>query len=286
VGPLLALVLLASGCWHDDGSEPPPAVRLPFSLQQVAGTTPVGRPAVYDGVTLAFKGRPVVMKQLRVAYRVTSDEPEAVFRQWLAQLAALRLGKIGLEVGGGPGRWLKASAYGPYQPDQPPTGWAELALWRAEDAPYLLLTVARRADATPGAAAVPPSVPSSSAPPAVPDTRRQAGDVLFVEQRQEMHLPPGTRDLMPVHPTPSGTGGSTSVLAAADARAATKALLDEARALSSAGEVRGPTTTTQDGVRVVEASFDIAAGGWGFHVVSAQGADDDVATLWVTSSAD
>lgn len=286
---LLALVLLASGCWHEDGSKRPPvtpAVRLPFSLKQVAGTTPVGRPAIYDGATVLFNGKPVVMSQLVVAYRITSGEPEAAFRQWLAQLATLRLGKMELQVGGGTGQWLRASAYGPDQPDQPPTGWAELALWRTGDEPYLLLTVAQRADAPPAAAATPPSVPTGQPPPAVQGGRRQAGDVLFVEQRQAMHLPAGTRDLMPTLPTPSGTGGSTSVLAAGDAEAATRALLDEARSLSPGGEVRGPTTTTQEGVQIIETSFDIAAGGWGFRVVSARGADDDFATLWVTSSAD
>jgi hypothetical protein len=290
VGSLLALALLASGCWFDDDPKPTSAgaaTTLPFSLTQVVGTTAVGRPAVFDGVTLLFKDKPVVMAQLRAAYRVTSKDPVAVFRQWLDQLASLQLGEIGVRVGGDPGEWLTASAFGgPHDPARPPTGSFELGLWRTENGTYLLVDVARRSDGQPAPASTPP-FPAAPTPPAeVPDRDRRTGDVLFTEQGHEMHMPPRCRDLMPSLPTSNGTGGSTSILAVEDASAAVESLLDEGRSLSAGAEVRGPTTTTQQGVQVTEASFDIGGGGWGFRVLAVRGKDDNFATLWVTSYAD
>lgn len=53
-----------------------------------------------------------------------------------------------------------------------------------------------------------------------------------------MHVPDGTRELIPGLPVARGEGGSYSVLAAGDAGDAVRALLDEGRSLFRENEVR------------------------------------------------
>jgi hypothetical protein len=263
-------------------------VALPFSLQQVSGTHPIGRPAIYDRTALRFKGQPVVMNQLTAVFRVASSDPVAAFRQWVGQIAELELGRINVQAGGVPGQWLVASAYGPYEADRPPIGWAEVALWNTADGPILLVDVAQRPGVTSTAvASVPPSIPHAPMPP-VPatDTERPPGKPLFIEQGHTVHVPAGAWKLMATLRTPSGTGGSRSVLATRDASATLAALLKEARSLSSGAEVQGPDTSTYGNLEVTELSFVIPAGGWGFQAVAVRGSGDDDATVYVTSGAD
>lgn len=52
---------------------------LPFGLTQVAGTRPIGRPAVFDDVPVEYAGVPVAARSLQAAYEVVGDDPVAVF---------------------------------------------------------------------------------------------------------------------------------------------------------------------------------------------------------------
>ncbi len=163
----------------------------------------------------------------------------------------------------------------------------DVQLWATDGDPVLLvsldrgLAVAPRNPTVVDDAGEPPEPPSD-----VDGRRRTAGDRLFEEQGTEMHLPDATWSLMPTLPTFGGTGGSTSVIAAEDADAAVRALLDEAQASSDYGEVTEPEATDADGMRVIQAAFVISAGGWGFHVVAVEAPGDPYATLYITSAAD
>jgi hypothetical protein len=151
----------------------------------------------------------------------------------------------------------------------------------------MLVSLDRAGDDPPRAPEVRDDAGATPAPGSVVDeSERTAGHQLFSEQGDVVHLPEGTRALMPTIPTFGGTGGSTSVLAAEDGEAAVRAMLDEAMAVSDHGEVTGPVIAEVEGTRVVYASFVITAGGWGFDVVTAQGLDDTYATVYVVSGAD
>lgn len=260
---------------------------MPFGLRQVDGTAAVGRPASYEDVLVQYRGEPVRGRRLQAVYLVTQDDAVGAFRAWLDQLSVLPLDEVSVAAGDGRlGQWLVASGSTTYRQDEPFGAFAQLQLWATGAGPVLLVDVSVRDGADPARPTTSPLPPAPRPEREVPDARAEAGDVLFTEQGQSLHLPHGTRGLLPTLPTPGGTGGSASVLAADDGDAAVRALLEEAQERSDAGEVRGPTTTVEDGVRVVRAGFVIPAGGWGFQVVAVRGQDDAAATLIVTSGAD
>jgi hypothetical protein len=253
---------------------------LPFGLQPVDGLTGIGRPAVSPSVDPAEAGT----VQLTAAFRIDADDPEEAFEAFVAQLAQsdeLGFGilSVGRADGGRADPWLIAGA-GDGRDS------LDLQVWTTAAQPVLLVTVIRR----PGDGAVTSAVGTVDAgdPPGSPLgwDGRTAGDGLIGEQDASLHLPDGTRALMPTIPVVCGTGGSFSVLAADDGRAAVDALLAEGMASSTYGQTDGPDERVVDGVTVITADFVIMAGGWSFDVVSVRGPADEAATLYVTSCAD
>lgn len=245
---------------------------LPYGITAPEGSVAVGRPAHYDTEDGS---------RLIAAYRIVADDPAAVMQAWIDQFerSELRLGEVSAGRGGG----------GPHDPWL----WAggddgdhlDVQLWSTEGDPVLLVEVSQRdgsATETVGGAAVDAGdEPDSS----LAWEERTGGDTLFSEQGDTIHLPDGATAEMPTVPIFAGTGGSFSVFSAPDAEAAVKALLDEAGERSSYGEVSGPHRR-DDGPAVVTGDFVIMAGGWSFDVVAIQAADDDLATVYVTSAAD
>ena len=273
------------------------SIDVPFGLDEIAGMEPVGRPAVFDHEYGSDTADPIMARSVRAAYRVTADDPPAVMRDVLAGLAGLSLddGSIrGIDdpgcpdCSGAPGLWIEASGR-----QEEAAGFGDsidLQLWAADDGPVLLVDVTRIVDS-----AAPPNTPTieehgtvdgSDSPSPVEASAGSAGDVLFSEQGDAIHLPEGTRALLPTFPTWCGTGGSTSVIAAEDGPAAVQAMLDEARTRSEWGEIEGPDVTTTDGVEIIRADFVISAGGWEFNLLAVRGPDDPYATVYVTSCAD
>jgi hypothetical protein len=258
-------------------------VELPFGLEPVEGTEPIGRVAVFDHVPVIRDGEPVTSRSLRAAYRVTADDPQAVFRAWAEQLDGMTLDELHFLTitDGRANAWVQTVALA--DDDQ-----ADLELWATDDGPVLLVSLDRMSDDPPR----PPTIVDEAGDPPAPEpadigpTGRTGGDVLFNEGGAAIHLPEGTTALMPTIPTQGGTGGSTSVLAAEDSEAAIDALLEEAQATNDFGDVDEPEVTMDDGVEVITAGFIIPAGGWGFEILSVQGPDDAAATLYVTSAAD
>jgi hypothetical protein len=280
------VLLTAPACGDDDATESTASAAshpLPFGLQQVEGTIPIGRPAVHRDALIEYGGTPIHGTKLHAAYRVTDDQ-QAALQAWVEQVAAL-----------GTLHRIQTNPYGAFGlSNDGALGYVEyldLQVWATDDGPILLVGM-ERSDELPPADGVPTEVVDTGGvdvggPEALgAPSNRGPGDDLFEEQGTTIHLPDGTHDLMPTLPTQSGTGGSTSILAAADAGAAIQALLDEADAASDQGDTTGPTESEYEGVRVVTASYEIPAGGWGFDVVAVQGPDDEEATLFVTSSAD
>lgn len=254
-------------------------VALPFGLEQLEGTEPIGRPAVYDRVIVQYNGVDIRARTLQAAYRVTADDPPAVVRAWLAQLDDLTLDVGTLSVGDG-GLWLEASAGPPL--DGPPGDTATLQLWATDEAPILLVYVNRVSDDPPRRPTIDDNAGTPPAPaPVIDSTERVAGDVLFTEQGDAIHVPSGTRALTPtLFPD---IANSLSVVAAEDGEAAVRALLDEATAVDGHGEATGPTVMTTDGTEVATAQFMIPAGGWGFEIVAVRAPNDPFATLYVAS---
>jgi hypothetical protein len=264
---------------------------LPFGLVQLTGTVPIGRPAVFEQVLYYDNGAPVRGTSLRAAYRVTDPDPVGVVRAMVERLDGLTLDEVSVraaaESGAGPIErqpWIQADGYADDPDDRDFVG---LQLWVTGELPILLVSVDRASALPPRAPTVSDEAGRPSAPRSVVDDRqRTAGDELFEEQGDEIHLPRGTWSLMPTLPTFGGTGGSTSVIAAEDAEAAVRALLDEARGLNGSGEVTEPKVTETNGTRIIEAGFVITAGGWGFDVVAVRAPQDPYATVYVTSGAD
>jgi len=263
---------------------------LPFGLEHVEGTTAIGRPAVYDSIVLEYDGIPVEGRILKAAFRVDAKDPGAVLREWVDQINELGVGEVSIRAGGGPDSgagpetpWLQADFY-----DGEVAGnGADLQLWTTGEAPVLLVSVTFVEPGGTPDLSIDDDAEGVAAPESVvDDSDRVEGDVLFSEQGDAIHLPDRSRSLMPTIPTFGGTGGSTSVLSAADGAAAVQDLIDEADATTPAGDVTAPMTTVLDGIDVVNASFNISAGGWGFSVVAVQGPDDPAATLHVVSYAD
>lgn len=296
VSAILLLGLVSCGDDRDQAALPSQAAvsegsagdsfPLPFGLVQLDGTVPIGRPVVYDHDRGTFNNVPVHVRSLRAAYRVPAADAVAVFRDWVGQLDGLALNDVCVRAGGAgtgaPEPWLQATNC-----DYSGGDYADLQLWATSSEPILLVSLDRAGDDPPRAPQVRDDAGATPAPGSVVDeSERTAGHQLFSEQGDVVHLPEGTRALMPTIPTFGGTGGSTSVLAAEDGEAAVRAMLDEAMAVSDHGEVTGPVIAEVEGTRVVYASFVITAGGWGFDVVTAQGLDDTYATVYVVSGAD
>jgi hypothetical protein len=275
------------GC-GDDGGTATGAVgstELPFGLEPVHGTEPIGRPAVFDDTPYTYNGRPVRSQALRAAYRVTAADPLEAVRSWAEQLdGGLTLRAVHIDANQAdeaPGPWVEVSA-------DAEDDWVDLELWATDDGPIILVSLDRISDEPPLASTV---VDEAGSPPAPEPTDlapagRTAGDELFTEQGNTIHLPEGTTALTPTIPTMAGTGGSTSVLAAEDGEAAVQAMLAEALELDADGRVDGPEVSESDGAEVMAAGYVRDAGGWGFDIVSVQGPDDPTATLYITSAAD
>jgi hypothetical protein len=295
----LGSALLLIGCGGDDSSAEgkaaavtvvPNPVPLPLGLVQVPGTTAIGRPAVRHTTLLLYGGTPVQGVRLRAAFRLEEADASRVVQAWAEQLAALDIvPNIDVNYGGGDdGIWVSVMGLAGGGPTH---AYVNAELWTTDDGLILLVEVVRAdgvptTDGTPSpiAGALPPGEPA----PEPPDDHMPSGDVLFVEQKAEMHLPDGARRLTPTLPVFGGTGGSYTVLAADDPRAALQELLDEA---VETGEGQGDTegiveSESEGGVRVLHADFNIPAGGWGFEATAAQGPDDATATIYVRSFAD
>jgi hypothetical protein len=258
---------------------------LPFGLVQLDGTAPIGRPAIYDRDRGTFHDLPIRVRSLRAAYRVSAADAVAVFRDWVRQLDGLALNDVCVRGGAGTGApkpWLQATNC-----DYSGGDYADLQLWATTSEPILLVSLDRADDDPPSVPRVQDDAGEIPTPGSVVDeSERTAGDQLFSEQGDVVHVPEGTRALMPTIPTFGGTGGSTSVLAAEDGEAAVRAMLDEAMVISNDGEVTGPVIAEVENTRVVQASFAITAGGWTFDIVTVQGLNDAYATVYVVSAAD
>lgn len=303
LGVVVAAGLVA--CGDDDGDTAATggeealttSIDVPFGLDEIAGIEPVGRPAVFDHQYASSGGEPIMARSVRAAYRVTAGDPPAVVRDVLAGLDGLSLDDGSIrgtddpgcpDCSGAAGLWIEASGR-----QEETTGFGDrvdLQLWAADDGPVLLVELTRIVDDD-----EPPRSPTieeegaidgSDSPSPVEAPAGSAGDRLFSEQGDAIHLPAGTRALLPTFPTWCGTGGSTSVIAAEDGPAAVQAMLDEARTRSEWGEIDGPDVTTTDGVEVIQADFVISAGGWEFDLLAVRGPDDPYATVYVTSCAD
>lgn len=230
------------------------------------------------------------IRSLVAVYRVTAENPGDVFLDWIEQLDELAVTEVAVRAGTAPREpWLMAESVNPFRPDGPPPDVAYLRLWATEGDPILSVEIDRaEAAADPGRIRISGDRGRLPAPPAVADDDdREAGDLLFEEQGAKVHLPKGAVTDVPTLTRTAGTGGTFSVFFS-DSGAATsvESLLREARATSDDEEVTGPEESTVEGVKVVSASFNIPAGGWGFDVVAVQGPDDDEATVYVTTFAD
>lgn len=260
---------------------------LPFGIEQPDGLEPIGRPIEYVRTGFYYGGVPVELRSVRAAYRVTADDPPAVLRAWTDQLEGMALHRGTIGPGDPPELWVQATALPDFGLDGPGGSYAELQLWATDGDPILLVSLDQNEQNPPTPATFTDDTGDVARPSSViEEAPRIAGDALFVEQGDTVHLPPGTRALMPTLPTSGGTGGSTSMLAADDGGAAVQSLLDEAESLNDFGDIYGHETTDVDGTVTTTATFNISAGGWGFHVVATQGPDDPYATVHVSSYAD
>jgi hypothetical protein len=264
---------------------------LPLGFVQPAGAVPIGRPAVFEQVLYYYNGVPVRGSSLRAAYRVTDGDPVGVVRALVEGIDGLTLDTVSVraasESGSGPVErqpWVQADGQ---LENTANVDLVDLQLWATGELPVLIVSASRASQEPPREPTVSDAAGQPEAPPSVVnDEQRTAGDELFEEQGDVIHLPRGTWSLMPTLPTHSGTGGSTSVIAAEDAEAAVQALLDEAKGLDDSGEVTKPLTSEMNGTQIIQAGFVITAGGWGFDVVAVRAPQDPYATLYVTSSAD
>jgi len=286
--PAVALLLLGTAVLGACGDRHVTSA-LPFGLRQVAGTSPVGRPAVYDDMPFYYGDQPARARTLRATYRVTGDDPTRAFEAWVDQLSSLHLGRLFVSTstdGGEAGRWM--GAYGSGSSGLGPSAdSAELELWATDAEPLLLVTIRRFSEEGPPTE-VRRDTESPSlrrAPSRVPP--RWSGAVLFEEQGDAIRLPARSSALMPTVPVSGGTGGSWSIFAAPDGGDALQALLDQASAASPDGEITVPLTTdVVDAARIHRTSFVISAGGWGFDAVAIEAPGDRSATVYVQSYAD
>jgi hypothetical protein len=259
---------------------------LPFGLEQLEGTEPIGRPAVYDTELYTYNGAPVRGRVLRAAYRVTGDDPPAVLRAWVAQLDGLALDELSIRprLDGPPSLWMQANQRTPGNDSDE----ASADLWVTSEGPILQVSAARKDRQPPRRPTVTDDAGSPPAPEAadVGTADREAGDVLFTEQGNDIHLPEGTRPLAPTIETFCGTGGSTTMLAAEDGEAAVQAMVDEGLAHDADGHAGDPEVIQTDGTEVVTGGYTRDAGGWSFSATSVEGPGDPYATVYVSSCAD
>lgn len=262
---------------------------LPFGLIQVAGTRPIGRPAVFDDVGSDYEGPPTTVGSLEAAYEVVGDDPVAVFRSWVDQLKILHVGEVTVQAAGEEGLpyrgpWLQASGYSPgFDGDD-----VDLQLWTTGREPVLLVQVTRYSDDGPETVVTETSLSTDRPKPVVDLRERTTGDVLFEEQGQEILVPDGSRPLMGTIPNLQGQGGASySLLAAEDGAATVQSLLEQAILEQNAQvigyDVTGPDTSSADGVEITRGSFRMWEEGYYFHVVAVQAAGDPWATVYVTS---
>lgn len=257
---------------------------MPFGLEQVEGTSVIGRPAVFEQETYEFEDEEVTITSLWALYRVTAENPGDVFREWVEQLDDLAIAEIAVEAGTRASEpWLRAESINPFTPEGTPPDVAALWLWATDDDPLLLVEIdhAEGAD-DPGSLRVTGDRGQLAAPPSVgADVEREAGDVLLEEQGDELLLPEGTKTDIPTLPRTTGRGGSFAVIHAEDGAAAVKALLDQCEELGEDSEETGPDAVTAGEFDVVSASCVVGGAGWGFDVVAVDGEDE--ATLYVRS---
>lgn len=277
----------SSSCGGSAATSPGALVDLPFGLVVVEGTEPIGRPAVFEEPAFFHNGEPVAAQKLRAAFWVTSDDPAAAVRSWVDQLDRLALDEVTIQPGHtAPEQWIQVTGTTRFVLEQPSGDYADIQLWETSPHPVLLVSIdkirgdPRRPDVRDDAGAQ--QAPARG----IEESTRAAGDVLFIEQSNRVHLPPGSEALMPTIPTFCGTGGSASVLAAQDGGDAVRALLDEAAASQPYAEVNGPVESVFRDTHVVTGSFVVPAGGWSFQAVAVQELDDALATVYVSSCAD
>ena len=280
------LIALPVSCGDDEPESP---ASLPFGLEEVNGTERIGTPAFFDHEPYTFDGEPVQMRSLIAVYRVTADNPGEVFLDWVEQLDKLAIDEVSVRAGSAAYEpWLQAESVNPFTPEGPPPDVAHLRLWATDDEPILSVEIDRAGAAPdPGRIRITGDRGRLPSPPSVAgEDDREAGDLLFEEQRDEIHLPDDSNTDVPTLPRHAGTGGTFSVFLADDGAAAVDALLAEARSLSDGEEVTGPDESELEGTDIITASFNIPAGGWGFDVVAVRAPDDDRATVYVTTYAD
>jgi hypothetical protein len=288
--PIVLALLLGSlaACGSDEGAQPEfeASYPLPFALEQVEGTRPLGRPVVHERVLLVYAGTPINGTELDAAYRVTGDVAE-VLHGWLEQIAAFgTIPTINAFVAGtGDGRSAGAEgrSYAPGSGE-----YLKLRISVTQDGPLLVVHYQRPHDQPldDGLSTEVKEVSEASPGRVIGHEARRSGDPLFEEQGATIHLPPGTRAITPSSAIEVGTGGSATFLVADDPLAAIRAMIDEAVDSSDERYRVEPVETTEGDLRVITAEFVIPAGGWGFDVVAVQGPGDPVATMFVRSSAD
>ena len=247
---------------------------LPHELEQVEGTVAVGRPLVpEEGVGL------------RAVYRVTGDDPIAVFRAWLEQAAELTREPVQVMPWtcdldeAPPARWCGA------------THGAEVELWMTERDPLLLVRASRptqepargrlEQDASGPAGVIGDLEPGRAPVDELPWVLPTEGEVLVEEQGSELRLPPGTTAL-----TPRVGDGLRSVVlfAAVDADAALADLARQARRFEGGPELTGPERSVGDGVTYHRLRVHVPAGGPSFTIAAMRAPGDPVATVYVDSA--
>jgi hypothetical protein len=269
---------------------------LPFGLGTIDGVTPLGQPAVSRSTT-GQPGADVSADEveLTAVFRVEDGDAVAAFRTLVARLAGaddLQLGQIEVETGAehnsGDG-WLVASGSALSPADGSSVccdgrGHDEfsLELWTTREDPVMVLHVTQRPGD--GAATIPAEPFTADEPPesSLEWAVRNDGDVLFEEHGMTaVQLPPGARALMPTLPMPCGGGGSFSLFFAEDGRDAIQAMIQEVDAAEGTVETDGPHEQADGGSVILTALIDL--GGPWIEIVSARGASDEMATLYVRS---
>lgn len=269
-----------------DAERAPAAVELPFGLRQVDGTKVLGRPAVYRDQKGTFDGEPVLGTRLQAVYSVTGPDPVAVFSRWVEQLAMLPLDAVGVGVGGSGGQWLVASGQAADSPGSPALETkALIELWPTPDGAVIAVDAFVQPDAVPDQPSL-PDIPRAPRPPQDAGPRPQRpGDVLFEEKFDAVLMPDRARALVGTLPRSSGEGGSFSVIAAADAKRTIDNLLRQAseHAAGFKPEIVMPVPTVDGDLRVSGLSFSFGSA-WSFDLVAVQEANDEEATLYISTA--
>src|SRR5262245_20505400 len=147
-GVALAATAVACGDKGDSAGEATSGaigpVELPFGLEQVDGTEPIGRPAVFDDPRVTDTGERTTSRALEAIYRVTAADPVAVVRAWAEQLDQMALTELEITaVDRSPGHpWIEVRS-------GPDDDWVHLQLWSTGDGPMLLVSLDRHGDDPP-----------------------------------------------------------------------------------------------------------------------------------------